>query len=65
MRVPATTKTVRASIYALMTCNVICVAGELSRVLSTIEADNSEEAWVIAQRLYPETTLAIVCNEDS
>ena len=47
-----------------MTFNVICVAGELSQLLETIETETTSEAWVIAQRLYPYLTLALVCKDD-
>ena len=47
-----------------MTFNVIFVADELSHLLETIEAETTSEAWVIAQRLYPDLTLALVCNDD-
>ena len=47
-----------------MTFTIIRVAGELTRPLLTIEAKDRHEALAMAQRLYPETELAIVCNDD-
>ena len=47
-----------------MTFTVISVAGKLTRPVRTIEAKDRQEALAIAQRLYPETELAIVCDDD-
>lgn len=47
-----------------MTLTVISVAGKLTRPVRTIEAKDRHEALAIAQRLYPDSDLAVVCNDD-
>ena len=47
-----------------MTFTIISVAGRLTRPVRTIEAKDRHEALAIAQSLYPDSALAVVCNED-
>jgi len=47
-----------------MTFTVIRVAGEMTRALRIIEADDREDAWAIALSIYGDAELAIVCNDD-
>ena len=43
---------------------VILVAGVFTQPVSTLEADNVEEARKKAEDLYPRTELALVVDED-
>ena len=47
-----------------MTFTVIRVAGEMSRLVQTIEAKDRHKALAIARRLYPDSELALVCEEE-
>ena len=47
-----------------MTFTIISVAGKLTRPVRTIEAKDRHEALAIAQHLFPDSDLAVVCNED-
>ena len=48
----------------LMVFTVIRVLGELTRPVQIIEAKDRHEALAIARRLYPDSELALVCEEE-
>ena len=64
MRFQGVEHTVKGSKCRAMTFTIISVAGELTRPVRTIEAKDRHEALAIAQSLYPDSDLAVVCNED-
>ena len=43
---------------------MISFTGKLTRPVRTIEAKDRHEALAIAQSLYPDSDLAVVCNEE-